>query len=109
MVLIFGSEAISTIEQYAKAGDRPDFSEHADGSLDDRGYGLRGLVSMQLAAHGLTDAPSQYALAENARRARLKLTRDEYAAAMGPCSRRSPRSRPGIRTPPRPPPAAPPS
>ena len=83
VVLIFGSEAISTIEHYAKAGDRPDFSEHADGSLDDRGYGLRGLVSMQLAAHGLTDAPSQYALAENARRARLKLTRDEYAAAMG--------------------------
>jgi acetyl-CoA C-acetyltransferase len=34
-------------------------------------------------AHGLTEAASQYALAENARRARLKLTRDEYAAAMG--------------------------
>src|SRR5215468_5132571 len=81
--LIFGSEAISTIEHYAQAEDRPDFSEHAEGSLEDRGYALRGLVSMQLAAHGLTDAPSQYALAENARRARLKQTREGYAAAMG--------------------------
>jgi acetyl-CoA C-acetyltransferase len=83
VVLIVGSEAISTIERYAGAADRPDFGEHADGSLEDRGYGLRGLVSAHLAAHGLTDLPSQYALAENARRARLGQTRDEYAAAMG--------------------------
>jgi acetyl-CoA C-acetyltransferase len=83
VVLIFGSEAISTVEHYAQATGRPDFSEHADGSLEDRGYGLRGLVSAHLAAHGLTDLPSQYALAENARRARLKQTRHEYAAAMG--------------------------
>src|SRR5262249_16253973 len=39
--LIFGSEAISTIEHYAQAEDRPDFSEHAEGSLEDRGYALR--------------------------------------------------------------------
>jgi len=83
VVLLAGSEAISTIEHYAGAEDRPDFTEHAGGSLEDRGYGLRGLVSMHLAAHGLTDAPSQYALAENARRARLGQTREQYAAAMG--------------------------
>ncbi len=84
-VLLFGSEAISTIEHYAKAGEgeRPDFTEHAEGSLEDRGYGLKGLVSRHLAAHGLTGAPAQYALIENARRARLKQTREEYAAAMG--------------------------
>jgi acetyl-CoA C-acetyltransferase len=83
--LAFGSEAISTTQHYAReeGDDRPDFTEHADGSLEDRGYGLRGMVSRHQAAHGLTDAPSQYALTENARRARLKLTRDEYAAAMG--------------------------
>jgi acetyl-CoA C-acetyltransferase len=85
VVLLFGSEAISTVEHYAKAdkGDRPDFTEHAEGSLEDRGYGLKGLVSRHLAAHGLTGAPSQYALIDNARRARLKQTREEYAAAMG--------------------------
>ena len=84
-VLLFGSEAISTIEHYAKAdkADKPDFTEHADGSLEDRGYGLAGIVSRHLSAHGLTDAPSQYALIDNARRARLKQTREDYAAAMG--------------------------
>ena len=83
--LIFGSEAISTAQHYAgqAAAERPDFTEHAGGSLEDRGYGLRGLTDPDLIAHGLTDAPSQYALAENARRARLKLTRAQYAAAMG--------------------------
>ncbi len=53
------------------------------GSLEDRGYGLAGLGSRHLAAHGLTDAPSQYALLENARRAREGLSREAYAAAMG--------------------------
>jgi len=82
-VLLFGSEAISTIEHFAGAQDRPDFTEHTGGSLEDRGYGLRGMVSMHRAAHGLTDAPSQYALIDNARRARLKQSREDYAAAMG--------------------------
>jgi acetyl-CoA C-acetyltransferase len=83
VVLLVGSEAISTIEHYAGADDKPDFTEHAEGSLEDRGYGLRGLISRHLAAHGLTGAPAQYALFDNARRARLGQTREEYAAAMG--------------------------
>ena len=83
VVLIFGSEAISTTEHYARAEDRPDFTEHPGGSVEDRGYGLRGLVSAHLATHGLAGMPGQHALAENARRARLKQTRGEYAAAMG--------------------------
>jgi acetyl-CoA C-acetyltransferase len=48
VVLIFGSEAIFTIEHLAKTekgADRPDFTEHGDGSLEDRGYGLRGIWS----------------------------------------------------------------
>jgi acetyl-CoA C-acetyltransferase len=83
VTLLFGSEAISTIRRYAKAADRPDFTEHVAGSLEDRGYGLNGMLSPHQAAHGLADAPSQYALIDNARRARLKQTRAEYAAAMG--------------------------
>jgi acetyl-CoA C-acetyltransferase len=85
VVLLFGSEAISTIEHCARAdpADRPDFTEHAEGSVEDRGYGLKGLISLHLAAHGLSDAPSQYALIDNARRARLKQTRQEYAASIG--------------------------
>jgi len=85
VVLLFGAEAISTVEHFAKgpADARPDFAEHADGSLEDRGYGLAGLMPGRLASHGLADAPSQYALIDNARRARLGLSRDAYAAAMG--------------------------
>ncbi len=81
--LVFGSEAISTIEHFACAEPRPDFTEHVDGSLEDRGYGLAGMMSRHRAAHGLAGASSQYALIDNARRARLGLTRQEYAAAMG--------------------------
>lgn len=83
VALIVGSEAISTAARYATAADRPDWSEHAGGSLEDRGYGLAGMVSAYQAAHGLTSAASQYALLENARRARLGQSREEYAAAMG--------------------------
>ncbi len=83
VALVFGSEAISTVRHLAAARDRPDFTEHADGSVEDRGYGLAGLVSRHQTAHGLTDAPSQYALFDNARRARRGETRDEYAAGMG--------------------------
>ena len=83
VTLLFGSEAISTVEHFARSDQRPDFTEHAEGSLEDRGYGLSGMMSRHLAAHGLTGAPSQYALIDNARRARLKQTRQEYAAAMG--------------------------
>jgi acetyl-CoA C-acetyltransferase len=84
VTLIVGSEAISTIQHFARDNSaRPDFTEHAEGSLEDRGYGLSGMMSRHQAAHGLTGAPSQYALIDNARRARLKQTRAEYAAAMG--------------------------
>ncbi|HEY1821860.1 MAG TPA: acetyl-CoA acetyltransferase [Trebonia sp.] len=83
-VALFGAEAISTAEHFARQADgRPDFAEHADGTLEDRGYGLAGMMPMRLASHGLSDAPSQYALIDNARRARLGLSRAEYAAAMG--------------------------
>jgi acetyl-CoA C-acetyltransferase len=83
VTLIFGSEAISTIEHLATESVKPDFTEHAEGSLEDRGYGLAGMMSRHQAAHGLTGAPSQYALIDNARRARLGQSRAEYAAAMG--------------------------
>lgn len=81
--LLFGSEVISTVRKFAKSPDRPDFTEPRGGQLDDRGFGLKGLISRYAAAQGLTDAPSQYALFENARRARLGLSRQAYAESMG--------------------------
>jgi acetyl-CoA C-acetyltransferase len=83
VVLVFGSEAISTTRHLAGAEPRPDFTEHADGDLEDRGYGLKGLISRYAAEHGLTGAPEMYALFDNARRARLGVSREEYARAIG--------------------------
>ncbi|MDR7276691.1 acetyl-CoA acetyltransferase [Catenuloplanes atrovinosus] len=81
--LVCGAEAISTVARFAGADDRPDFTEHVGGQLEDRGYGLDGLMPPRLAAHGLLDPPGQYALFEHARRARLGLSEAAYAAAMG--------------------------
>src|SRR3954447_6264100 len=83
VALVVGAEAISTAEALARAEDKPDWSEHVDGDLEDRGYGLAGLMSMYQASHGLTGAPEMYALLENARRARLGMSRPNYAAGMG--------------------------
>lgn len=83
VVLLAGSEAISTTRHLAASDDPPDFSEEVGGQVEDRGTGLRGLVSWHTASHGLVGAPIQYALFENARRARLGLSREEYAVAMG--------------------------
>lgn len=85
VVLLAGSEAISTERHFAAAdpADKPDFTEVVGGSLDDRGYGLRGLISAPLMAHGLLQPVEQYAMFENARRARLGISRDGYARTMG--------------------------
>ncbi|GAA4663437.1 acetyl-CoA acetyltransferase [Gordonia humi] len=81
--VVFGSEAISTARHLVAAEPRPDFSEQRGGDLDDRGYGLSGLSSQYAKRHGLTDAPSQYALLENARRARTGMAMEPYRRAMG--------------------------
>ncbi|GAA1224137.1 hypothetical protein GCM10009676_02000 [Prauserella halophila] len=83
VALLFGSEAISTAQHLASAPDKPDFTEHVGGQLEDRGRGLQGLMTQELLAAGLADPTGQYALFENARRGRLKSSREEYARAMG--------------------------
>ncbi|WP_431907478.1 acetyl-CoA acetyltransferase [Amycolatopsis thermoflava] len=83
VALIAGAEAISTVRHLQQADDKPDFTEHVDGDLEDRGFGLKGLANRQMLAHGLLEPTSQYALFENARRARLGLSREDYALAMG--------------------------
>ena len=79
VVLLVGSEAISTVRALAGKTPVPDWSENVAGSLDDRGFGLTGLITLQQILHGLVGAPNIYALFENARRGRLALSRDDYA------------------------------
>jgi acetyl-CoA C-acetyltransferase len=83
VVLLVGAEAISTIRHYARAEHKPDFSDDPAGQIEDRGFGLTGLVTPALAAHGMGAPSTQYALLENARRAAQGRGREEYAAAMG--------------------------
>jgi acetyl-CoA C-acetyltransferase len=83
VALIFGSDATSTTRYFAGADNGPDFSETVDGSLEDRGHGLEKLVSRYTIIHGLTSAPIQYALLENARRAGTGLGPTEYLRRMG--------------------------
>lgn len=86
IVLLTGAEAISTIRHLAKSENKPDFSDDPDdpdGVFEDRGFGLRGLVTMEQANHGLVNAPVQYALLENARRSAKGESREAYKAAMG--------------------------
>lgn len=83
VVVVVGADAISTARHLVSAVSQPNFSETIDGDLDDRGLGSEALMSQAAIDHGLTDAASQFALMENARRARLGLTREEHADGMG--------------------------
>lgn len=82
LVLLCGSEAISTARYLATSPMKPDWSESLGGQLEDRGLGELDM-SRDLVRHGARSAMSFYALFENARRARLGLTRGEYALEMG--------------------------
>ncbi|WP_046318130.1 acetyl-CoA acetyltransferase [Mycobacterium sp. UM_Kg1] len=82
VVLLCGSDATSTLRHFAKADDKPDFSETIDGQLEDRGYGLEEFVERYTVIHGLTGATVQYGLLENARRARLGLSKSDYLQTM---------------------------
>ncbi len=81
-VLILGSENGSTLRHFRNREDKPDHSEQIGGQLEDRGFGFEQYVSEYTVAHGLTGAPVQYGLLENARRARLGLGVDEYRRQM---------------------------
>lgn len=83
VVLLCGSDATSTLRHFAKSDDKPDFSETIDGQLEDRGYGLDEFVEHYTVIHGLTGAPVQYGLLENARRARLGRSTADYLQDMG--------------------------
>jgi acetyl-CoA C-acetyltransferase len=83
VALIFGSDATSTLRHWGGRGDQPDFTETVAGDLEDRGTGIEKLISRYTVIHGLTSAPIQYALLENARRAGTGLGPAEYRRRMG--------------------------
>src|ERR1700722_5387099 len=83
VALVFGSDATSTNRYFTGSDNRPDFTETVDGSLEDRGHGLDGIISRYTVSHGLVDAPTQYGLLENVRRAGTGLGPADYLRRMG--------------------------
>ncbi len=80
---IVGAEAISTMLALQARDEQADWSEAVPGSLDDRGYGMKGLIDTPLIAHGVGAPIAGYALLENARRARLGRGLDDYRSDIG--------------------------
>jgi acetyl-CoA C-acetyltransferase len=82
VVMIMGSEPGSTARYFADRDDKPDFTEDVEGQLEDRGHQIFSYIDDYTVAHGLTGAPVQYGLLENARRARLGLSVADYRRKM---------------------------
>ncbi|ALG86638.1 acetyl-CoA acetyltransferase [Gordonia phthalatica] len=82
-VVLFGAEVMSTVRNAQKSGVALDFTETVGGQLEDRGYSIGGLTSVDEVKHGVVIPISQYSLIENARRGRLGASAHEYALSMG--------------------------
>ena len=82
VAMIMGSEPGSTARYFANRDDKPDFTEHVDGQLEDRGHQIHQYFTEYTASHGLTGAAVQYGLLDNARRARLGMGVAEYLRTM---------------------------
>lgn len=81
--LVFGAEAMSSARHLSARGETRDWAETDAGAIEDRGLGVKGLLSPLAIAHGIVSPPIAYALMENARRARLGQDIGSYAQAMG--------------------------
>lgn len=82
VAMVIGSEPGSTARYFAERDDKPDFTEHVDGQLEDRGHQVHQYFTDYTVAHGLTGAAVQYGLLDNARRSRLGLGVAEYRRQM---------------------------
>jgi acetyl-CoA C-acetyltransferase len=81
--VIVGAEAISTVLALTAKGEKPDWSEDVPGDFEDQGFGLEDLLEPALFVHGATGAIPLYALAENARRAKLGQGLEQYRREIG--------------------------
>ncbi|KUH95181.1 acetyl-CoA acetyltransferase [Mycolicibacterium acapulense] len=86
VAMVIGSEPGSTARFWRRAAEqgqaKPDFTEHVEGQLEDRGHQIHKYFTEYTASHGLTGAAVQYGLLDNARRSRLGLGVSEYRRQM---------------------------
>ena len=82
-VVLFGAEVMSTVRAALGREDRPDYTEKVGGQLEDRGFGIAGITSVEEVKHGVVVPIAQYSLLENARRHRVGMSAEDYATQMG--------------------------
>jgi acetyl-CoA C-acetyltransferase len=83
MALVVGAEAISTTRHLLAQGRSVHWAESIQAPVEDRGLGLDGIVTPYNRRHRIEQAADAYAIFEHARRARLGLSRKQYALEMG--------------------------
>lgn len=83
VALVVGAEAISTAKHLVSENKTANWAESIDAPVDDRGLGLQGLSTRYNRQHKIMQASDSYSMFENARRARLGLSREEYAKQIG--------------------------
>ena len=83
MALMAGAGAVSTVRHLSSTGQSRDFSESCEGSVEDHGSGVEEMLRPYHLTYQLAAAPPAYALCENARRARIGLSKQAYAEEMG--------------------------
>ncbi len=80
IVLLVGAEALANQKALRRAKYKADWSDDIDGQIDNRlGNSLTDTVDIEQVPNEFTNIPSIYSVFENARRARLKQSRAEYA------------------------------
>jgi acetyl-CoA C-acetyltransferase len=83
MVLLTGAEAVATTKAALKAGVTLDWAETIEGSIEDRGLGIKGMIGVEEIKHQLMNPTTQYALCENARRAQQGQSLADYYEQIG--------------------------
>ncbi|ANY20998.1 acetyl-CoA acetyltransferase [Tsuneonella dongtanensis] len=81
--VVVGAEATSTIRAILARGELRDWAEHDEREVEWKGSEDGPLLSRRSIAHGIHSPALAYGLIENARRARIGLSRDAYRLEMG--------------------------
>lgn len=79
--VICGAESVGTVKRAKKAGHELDWNQPSDRDFIDKRSDFAVLTMYEI-RHGIISMPMAYGLLENARRKRLDMDRDSYAADM---------------------------
>ena len=82
-VLLTGGEAIANFKAAKRNNVALNWDDDTDGEIDDRGWGIDGILTTEELENEFFIAGAIYGALENARRNQLQITREEYARQMG--------------------------